>query len=223
MDYVNLTIDGVEIRTPKGEKVLWAALDNGIYIPNLCAIREADLPFGGCRLCLVEIEGLAAPVISCNQEVQESMVVHTHTERVDRLRRTAFEFLLSHHPLTCKTCAKNKDCALQEIAQQLGYKLKLQRLKSIPRSLPVDDSHPDFIFDPNKCVLCGKCVWACTQKGTGELDFAFRGIETRISPFENVPMADVFCNSCFECIRVCPVAAFILKKEMPMKAGRGTK
>lgn len=208
---ITLTIDNTEIKVPRGEKVLWAALDNDIYIPNLCAIKEADLPFGGCRLCFVEIEGRDSPVTACSEPVEQGMVVHTDTPRVRRLRRTAFELLLSHHALDCRNCAKKGNCELQKMASRLGLKLRLQRLRSIPRSLPIDSSHPLFIYDPNKCVLCGKCVWVCEQKGVGAIDFAGRGLNTMVSTFDSVPLIDSNCNSCLECVKVCPVGALASK------------
>ncbi len=211
MDPVSLIINDVEIKAPRGERLLWAALDNDIYIPNLCAIREADLPFGGCRLCFVEIEGRRSPVAACSEMVEDGMVVHTNTPRVNRLRRTAFELLLSHHHIDCRTCARQGDCELQRLAKRLGLKLKLQRFRAIPKSLPVDSSHPLFVYDPNKCVLCSKCVWVCTEKGVGTLDFVRRGIDTVISTFDNVPLADSNCSGCLECVKVCPVGALVLK------------
>lgn len=214
-----MTIDSIQIRAPKGEKILWAALDNGMYIPNLCAIREADLPFGACRLCFVEIEGRPSPVTACSEPVAEGMVVHTNTLRVNRLRRTAFELLISHHPVDCRNCAKNRNCKLQNVASHLHLKLKLQRLRPIPRSLPIDSSHPLFIYDPNKCVLCGKCVWVCNERGTGAIDFTFRGIDTTISTFDNVPLIDSSCNSCLECVKVCPVGALVPRDSDTFEGG----
>jgi len=208
---VTLTIDNLEVKTPAGERLLWAALDNGVYIPNLCAIREADLPFGGCRLCFVEIEGRRSPVTACSQTAEDGMVVHTDTPWVKRLRRTAFELLLSHHSIDCRNCAKNRNCDLQRIASYLHLKLKLQRLRPIPRSLPIDSSHPLFIYDPNKCVLCGKCIWMCNDKGAGNIDFAHRGIDTMVSTFDNVPMADSICSDCMKCVEICPVGALVVK------------
>lgn len=219
---VKLVIDGKQVTARKGEKVLWAALDNDIYIPNLCAIREAHLPYGGCRLCFVEIEGKGV-VTSCTQEVQDGMIVHTDTPKVKRLRRTAFELLLSHHAMDCRNCPKNRNCEIQKIASRTGMKLKLDRFKSIPRELPVDDSHPLFTYDPNKCVLCAKCVWVCAQKGTGELDFAFRGIKTTVSAFGNMPLAEMRCTSCLECVRVCPVGALVAKEPAREKADAGAR
>jgi bidirectional [NiFe] hydrogenase diaphorase subunit len=208
---VVLTIDGREIRARKGERLLWAALDNDIYIPNLCAIRDADLPYGSCRLCFVEVEGKRSPVTACSQFVEDGMVVRTNTPKVKRLRRTAFELLLSHHHLDCRNCAKNRNCELQRIAAREGFKLKLQRFKVIPRSLPVDSSHPLFVYDPNKCVLCGRCVWVCQQRGLGAIDFAHRGLDTKVSTFDNIPMIDSSCDSCLECVAVCPVGSLVAK------------
>jgi bidirectional [NiFe] hydrogenase diaphorase subunit len=211
MSIVTLIIDGVEVKARKGEKLLWAALDNGFYIPNLCAIRRADQPLASCRLCFVEIEGRDAPLTACTEPVDDGMVVYLNTPKVKRLRNTAFELLLSHCKLDCRNCAKSGNCELQSIASRLGLKLKLRRLRRIPRDFPVDSSHPMFIYDPNKCVLCGKCVWVCHEQGTGILDFAFRGIETKISTIGDIPLAEAGCNSCLACVAVCPVGALVAK------------
>lgn len=216
---VVLSIDGQELRARAGERLLWVALDHDIYIPNLCAIREADPPFGGCRLCFVEIEGRRAPVTACSQPVEDGMVVHTDTPRVKQLRRTAFELLMSHHRLDCAHCPKNKSCELQRIAARQGFKLKPQRLRPIPRDLPVDSSHPLFTYDPNKCVLCGKCVWVCQRHGVGSIDFAFRGLETTISTFDRIPLAEARCDSCLECVRVCPVGALVVREGQACAGG----
>ena len=210
-DKVTLTIDGVQVKARQGERILWAALDAGIYIPNLCAIRGVNPPLAGCRLCFVEIEGRPDLVTACTEPVADGLVVKTSTPRVNRLRRTAFEFLISHHPVDCGNCAKNRKCELQKIASHLRLKLKPKRLPTIPKSLPLDSSHPLFIYDPNKCVLCGKCVWACGKWGTGELKFAFRGIDTVVSTFGNVPLIESSCNSCAQCVAVCPVGALVPK------------
>lgn len=209
---VTLTIDGVQIRAEEGTKLLWAALDSGIYIPNLCAIQGVNPPFASCRLCFVEIEGRPNPVTACTEQVAQGMVVHTDTPGVKRLRRTAFELLLSHHPIDCGNCAKNRNCELQSIASRLGLKLKQKRFRPTARSLPIDTSHPLFIYDPNKCVLCGKCVWLCHERGSGILDFTFRGIDAVVGTFANTPLADSNCNSCLECVAICPVGAFVLKE-----------
>jgi formate dehydrogenase major subunit/NADH-quinone oxidoreductase subunit G len=204
---VTLKIDGLKVEAKEGEKILWAALDNGIYIPNLCAIREQKEPFAACRLCFVEVDGKSEPVTACTEPVVEGMIVHTNTPRVNRLRQTAFELLLSHHHLDCRNCPKNGNCELQNIARRLGFKLKLKRFRQIPKSLPIDSSHPLFTYDPNKCVLCGKCVWVCNEQSVGTLNFAFRGINSVVSTFDNTPLGESSCNSCLKCVDVCPVGA----------------
>ena len=220
MKLVTLTIDGVEVKAEQGANLLWAALDNGFYIPNLCAVREVDPPFASCRLCFVEIEGRNAPVTACTETVSDSMVVRLNTPRVQRLRNTAFELLLSHHHLDCRNCAKNRNCELQNIASRLGLKLRLKRFRPIPRELPVDSSHPLFTYDPNKCVMCGKCVWVCHEQGTGILDFAFRGIDTMVSTMAGIPLAEAGCNSCLACVTVCPVGALVAKPGVSIKDGK---
>ena len=190
---------------------MWAALDNGLYIPNLCAVRGDITPFASCRLCFVEIEGRGDPVTACTEPVRDGMVVHLNTPKVKKLRNIAFELLLSHHNLDCAHCAKNRNCELQNTARRLGLKLKTKRLKRIPRNLPVDYSHALFTYDPNKCILCGKCVWVCHQQGSGILDFAFRGIDTVVSTFSGMPLADAGCTSCLACVHVCPVGSLVAK------------
>lgn len=149
------------------------------------------------------------------------MVVHTDTPMVRQLRRTAFELLLTHHHLDCARCPKNRSCELQRIAARQKFKLKPQRLRPIPRDLPVDASHPLFTYDPNKCVLCGKCIWVCQRRGVGAIDFAFRGLEMAISTFDGIPMAEAKCDSCLECVRVCPVGSLAIKEGQPAGAAGG--
>ena len=220
MALAKLTIDGVEIKAREGERLLWAALDNGFYIPNLCAIRQADSPLASCRLCFVEIEGRDAPVTACTEPVKDGMVIHLDTPKVKRLRNTAFELLLSHLRIDCRNCAKSGNCELQSIASRLGLKLKLSRLRQIQRDLPIDSSHDLFTYDPNKCVLCGKCVWVCNQQGTGILDFAFKGIDTRVSTINGTPIAEAGCNGCLACVAVCPVGALVAKPGTPMEEAK---
>ncbi|HIE16997.1 MAG TPA: ferredoxin, partial [Dehalococcoidia bacterium] len=168
-------------------------------------------PFASCRLCFVEIEGRSAPVTACTEPVSDGMVIKLNTPRVKRLRNAAFELLLTHHHLDCRNCAKNRKCELQNIASQLGLKLKPKRLRHIPRELPIDSSHTLFTYDPNKCILCGKCVWVCHEQGSGILDFAFRGIDTVVSTFSGIPLAEAGCTSCLACVAVCPVGALVTK------------
>ena len=207
-ELIRLTIDDTRIEAEKGTKILQAALDAGIYIPNLCYVPEADLPFGGCRLCYVDVEG-KGPVTACTQPVINSMVVHTQTPKVQRLRRTAFKLLIAYHDLDCRNCWKNKKCELQKIAPKVKVKLKTpQDLRDLPKDLlPLDTTNPYVTYDPNRCVRCGKCVYVCTQKnGEPLIDFALRGYETRLTMSSAISLIEGICPSCGQCIDICPTA-----------------
>jgi len=209
---VSLTIDGKRIGAAPGEKVLWAALDNGIYIPNLCAIREKGEPFASCRLCFVEIEGKDMPVTACTAPVAEGMVVNTKGAKALRLARTALELILASCPVDCAHCTKSGSCELQSIAKHLGVKLKTKGFRKILPELPIDSSSPLYIYDPNKCVLCGRCVWVCQEKlGKGTIGFAHRGFRRMVTTFGDEPMGRSSCQDCSECVTVCPVGALVFK------------
>ena len=198
------------MRAAKGERLLWAALDGGIYIPNLCAIRSRERPIPACRLCYVEIEGRPHPVTACTEPAAEGMVVNTRGPRASRLRRTAAELLIASHEVDCAHCYLNRHCELQRVAAYLRVKLKPERFKQRRRGLPRDESNPFFTHDPNKCILCGKCVWACHElQGAGAIDFAFRGLDTSIAPFYGEPIINSRCESCGECAALCPAGAMV--------------
>jgi NADH dehydrogenase/NADH:ubiquinone oxidoreductase subunit G len=162
-DTVSLTINGRQVGATKGATVLEAALSAGIYIPTLC--YDPDLkPYGACRLCVVEIEGMRGLVSSCTTPATEGMVVHTETPRVDNSRRITMELIIANHHGDCLTCAVNQECELLKIAQYLGMEEDhIDRLRKSAQVLPIDESHPAFIRDPNKCILCAKCVRACHE------------------------------------------------------------
>ena len=213
MKTVSLTIDGKKITAREGEKLLWVALDNGIYIPNLCALRDKSEPTAGCRLCFVEVDGYSQLVTACTEPVREGMVVNTRGPKALRLVRTGFELLLATHPVDCGHCVKNRSCELQKIAAHLGAKLKAKRFKKLERKLPVDASSPTFIYDPNKCVLCGRCVWVCRERlGKGILGFAHRGFERMVTTFADEPLGNFMCQECGECVTVCPAGALTFKE-----------
>ncbi len=212
MKTVSLIINGKRVKAREGQKVLWAALDNGIYIPNLCAIRRSPEPHSGCRLCFVEIEGRSAPVTACTEPVAEGMVVNTQGAKARRLARTALELLLASHPVDCAHCAKNRSCELQKLCSFLGVKLNTKGFRKLVHNYPIDSSCPQFVYDPNKCVLCGKCVWVCRERfGIGVLGFGHRGFSRIVTTFEDKPIAESGCHICNDCIKVCPVGALVLR------------
>jgi len=209
-----LIVDGREIEAQDGITLLQACLDNGIYIPNLCYLKEMEDPPSSCRLCFVEIEGYRQPVTSCRVRIQEGMVVKTGTERVRRLRRTAFELLLSVHRVDCKNCPANRRCELQRIAKHLHFGLKLKRLEKIERQVRIEDDHPFIQYVPDRCVLCGRCVFVCREKnGQPMISFARRGLDTVISFFGQEDKAVDICEQCYACVEVCPVAALLPKAD----------
>lgn len=211
MSTVTLTIDGREVRARAGDTVLWAALDNDVYIPNLCALREAKASAASCRLCFVEIEGYTRPVTACTEAVREGMVVNTRGPDALRLARTGFDLLMASHPVDCATCASNGACELQKIARHLGAKLKSRRFRKLLRELPIDCSSSEVVYDPNKCVLCGRCVWVCRERiGVGTLGFAHRGFRRVVTTFADAPIAESRCRGCGECALVCPTGALTL-------------
>jgi len=214
MKTVSLTINGQKIRAREGEKILWAALDNGIYIPNLCALRSAAVSPASCRLCFVEIEGVNKPVLSCIEPVREGMIVNTKGSRALRLARTGFELLMSSHTVDCGHCSRNRSCELQKMAVNLRVRLKTNRFRKLERKLPPDFSSSVFIYDPNKCVLCGRCVWVCREQlRIGAFGFVRRGFDRVIATFGEEPIAQSCCQECGECVAVCPTGALTLKEK----------
>jgi bidirectional [NiFe] hydrogenase diaphorase subunit len=214
MNPVTIFIDGQEIKANEGEFLLFRALAEGIFIPNLCAIEGLDPPPGSCRLCYVEIEGYRKPVTSCTVRITEGMKVTTRSEAVDRLVRAGFELMMSVHRLNCKHCPGNKRCDLQTIAKTRKVPLKPRRVPKIEPDFPIDESRPEMGFDPNHCVLCGKCVYVCNEVvKKGVLDIANRGLSTTVSTFDGLPLADQDCGDCTECALTCPVGALYLRTE----------
>ena len=214
IDTIRLTINGSEVTAKKGATVLEAALGAGIYIPTLC--YDPDLkPYGACRLCVVEIEGMRGLVSSCTTPATDGMVVHTETPRVNQSRRITMELIIANHHGDCLTCVKNQECELLKIAQYLGIEQEdIDRLRKSTQVFPMDRSHPAFVRDPNKCILCAKCVRACHEIAcVGAIDLAFRGYSAKVATFGDKPIIESICKSCGECIARCPTGALTPKWE----------
>jgi formate dehydrogenase (NADP+) alpha subunit len=201
---VKLLIDGKEVNAPAGMNLLDAGHLVGVYIPNLCYLKGMK-GFGACRLCLVEVEGMKAPVIACNTKVREGMVVHTQTEKVRDIRRFVLDLILSIHPLDCMTCTKAGICRLQEYAYE--YELKDTSFTRKKMGYPIDQINPFIRRDPVYCILCGRCVRVCKDQGTKVLDFIGRGINAEIGTAYKKPLRESACTFCGSCIDSCPVNA----------------
>ena len=209
MDLVKLTINGQEYEVPADITVLKAAQLIGINIPTLC--YEDDLsPFGACRLCIVEIEGMRNLPASCVTTVRPGMVVQTHSPAVMEARRTILELLVANHPLDCLTCEKMGNCKLADYCYEYG--VKTSSFHGKVHEYEIEDSNPFILRDMNKCVLCGKCVRACAEiTGKNNIDYAYRGFDSKISTFGDMPFIDSDCVFCGQCVSVCPTGALMEK------------
>ena len=201
---LKLRIDGQDVQAPAGTNLIDAAEMAGVHIPNLCYLKGMK-GIGACRMCLVEVEGLKAPVIACNTRVKQDMVVHTRTERVQEIRRFVIDLILSMHPLDCVTCTKSGVCNLQEYAYEFGLRESSFSRKKF--TYPVDDGNPFVKRDPAYCILCGRCVRVCKEQGTNVLDFMGRGIESKVITANDMPLHESGCTFCGSCVDVCPVSA----------------
>ncbi len=212
MKKVKLIIDGKTITAGEGKSLLWAALDNDIYIPNLCAIKGKPEPAASCRLCFVEVEGYNTPVPACTEPVKEGMVVNTKGAEASKMATIAFELLMASHPVDCAHCLANGNCELQNIAKHLRVSLKSKRFRKLLHEYPIDDSHPVITYDPNKCVLCGRCVWVCSHEAMGILGFSRRGFDRVVTTFNDEPLAETMCDGGGACVDACPTGAFTYKE-----------
>ncbi|HEY55998.1 MAG TPA: formate dehydrogenase subunit alpha, partial [Dehalococcoidia bacterium] len=212
-DKITLNINGQTVSAEKGMTVLEAAQAAGIYIPTLCADPDLE-PYGGCRLCVVEIEGMRGLPTACTTPATDGMVVHTETPAVNEVRTTVAELLIADHPVDCLTCPQNQHCELQKVAAYLG--ITELALRKTSRVFPVDESNPFFELDRNRCILCARCTRTCSEiTCVGAIELAYRGYEARVATFGDKPLMDSICQSCGECVVHCPVGALTPKNVKP--------
>jgi formate dehydrogenase major subunit len=214
-DQITLTVSGRDfegktVTGKKGQTVLQVLRDNGVYVPTLCYHPKMEA-YGGCRLCIVEIENMRGLPPSCTTPAADGMVVHTHTERLVQVRKTVLELLLAYGDHNCLFCEANGACELQRLVYEHGIDRVPFSTTFVP--VPKDDTSPLIVRDHNKCVLCGRCVRAClTVQSNGVIDFGGRGSDSFITTFNNVPLKDSNCVFCGQCIQACPVGALTEKK-----------
>ncbi len=212
MKEITITINRRKIRIQEECTVLEAATTAGIYIPTLCQAPNLK-PYGACRLCIVHIDGMKTLPTSCTTQVREGMVVETETDEIQQIRRMIIELAIADHPYECLTCPKSESCELLKVARYLEVKKEsIERFRCFEKNMPEDRSNPAFDFDPNKCILCGKCVRTCNEiQMLGAIDFAGRGYQTRISTFGGSPWSTSICQTCGECVDQCPTGALSRK------------
>lgn len=208
-----ITINDKQVEWISGETVLQAAQRAGIDIPHLCAFEGSPYPQASCRICLVEVESMPRLQTSCTLIARDGMAVRTHTPRIQRLRRHIVELLLASHPDDCCFCHRSRNCELAELASKLG--VRERRYPGLKKTHPIDISSPSLVRDPNKCILCGRCVAVCHDiQAVGAIDFTGRGFETRIDPGFYPGLNVSGCIFCGQCLRLCPTGALTEKSHV---------
>ena len=202
---MTIEVDGRSMQAREDETILSVLRREGVRVPTLCHV-EGLPPTGACRLCLVELEGAPGLVPSCSFPVAQGMKVRSNSAKVLRARRTILELLLADHPDDCLYCPRNSTCELRRLAEELG--VRERRYHGRKSSRDMDVSSPSIIRDPDKCVLCGKCVRICEEvQGVAAIDFIGRGAKTMVGTVFNTGLNLSSCVNCGQCILACPTGA----------------
>ncbi len=208
MDMINVKINGAAVSVPKGSTVLEAARYAGVEIPTLCFLKEIN-EIGACRICMVEVSEGGRParlVTACVYPVSEGMEVITNSPKVQNSRRITLEMILSTHDKKCLSCVRSTNCELQKLCRDYGIE-DSGKYDGFKPTYAIDASAPHLVRDNNKCILCRRCVAACKQQVVGVIGANDRGIDTHIACAFELPLADVPCVSCGQCITACPTGA----------------
>lgn len=201
---IEMKVDGRTIEAKEGETILSALKREGIHVPTLCHL-EGLLPSGACRMCVVELEGAPNFVTACSYPVAPGMKILTRSPKVLDARRTIVELLLSNHPDDCLYCARSGKCDLQNLSQALGIRQRLYRGK---RNEAERDVAGPIVRDPDKCILCGRCVRVCEEiQAVGAIDFVNRGCKAYIGTAFDQGLNVSSCINCGQCIVNCPTGA----------------
>ncbi len=212
-DKKTLFIDGKEVEFTDEPNLLEVIRKAGMNVPTFC-YRPDLTSFGACRMCVVEVEGRGIQS-SCTMPPEAGLKIHLNTEKTRRIRKTVLELLLANHDRNCLTCEKSGNCELQKYAEEYGIRNIRYPDKELEDYLPIDDSSPSIVRDPNKCILCGACVRACSEfQGHAVLGFANRGSKTLVQPMSGRPLGQVDCVNCGQCAAVCPTGALTIKSDI---------
>jgi bidirectional [NiFe] hydrogenase diaphorase subunit len=207
---ISVRIDGQHCTATEGQTIFQVAAANGRHIPALCHM-EGFSSAGSCRLCLVEVSGIGRLLPACTTPAQNGMSVTTDSETLAHNRRMVLELLFAERNHVCAVCVSNGHCELQGLAQKLGV-THVRFPYTYPR-LPVDSSHPRFVLDHNRCVLCSRCVRVCDEiEGAHVWDIASRGINSMLVAELDRPWGESqSCTGCGKCVQVCPTGALVEK------------
>jgi bidirectional [NiFe] hydrogenase diaphorase subunit len=211
---ISIRIDGELVTAQEGETILEAARASGRQIPTLCYLKGLSA-VGSCRVCVVELSGADRLLPSCTTPVQEGMSIRTTSAKLTQYRRMAVELLMVERNHVCSACVSNGHCELQSLAQSLGI-THVRYGYNNPR-LTVDMSHPRFVLDHNRCILCTRCVRTCSEvEGANVWEVSSRGIHSRVvSDLREKWGQAENCTSCGKCVQVCPTGA-LAEKGVPV-------
>ena len=219
---LNIEIDGLNLSVEEETSILEAAKKANIYIPTLCYEKDLSV-YGGCRLCVVEIEGEELLKPACATSVEDGMKIKTHSRKVRKLRQNLFELIIATHnidcQLNCLTCSRNRSCELKKIAEDIG--IEKVRLDPIRSKNSIDNSSYSIVREPDKCISCNRCIRKCEEiQGIGIFTTANRGPNTVVTTFKDQGMGNVECTNCGQCILSCPTGALheVYQKEKVWQA-----
>jgi bidirectional [NiFe] hydrogenase diaphorase subunit len=218
-DVINLTLNGVAVTATADQTILDVAWANGVDIPRMCHLKGLT-SVGACRLCLVEVKGVPRLLASCVTRVTEGMEVVTDSPKLQANRKMIVELLLAERNHVCAFCVASGNCELQDLAQRLGI-THVRYPYRFPK-LATDASHARFLHDPNRCVLCSRCVRACEEvEGAKTWNVKGRGIQSRVITDLDQPWGDsLTCTSCGKCVQACPTGALAEKGRATAESAR---